>query len=177
MQTSLLTSSKATSHASIAAELCRIAGLAKKGSKSLEDLLDAAVDALLAKQTETDSRYAELIYTRYADACIAWRSVGGNVDDTQTLAGVSDYTRESSAGIPSAATPHSRSFYHRPRPQYLSPATQEAICGPTAKQANWRKHLHETGRKGGLAKRQHPDNAAKQRAYRERIKAKLLASK
>jgi hypothetical protein len=177
MRTTLLTSSAVRSDSTIARELCKLAGLKSKGNLPLEDLLDSAVDKLLSSGSEADSRYAEQVYSRYVDACVSWRTVGADVDDNKSLAGVGDYTRESSRGIQSAATPHSQHFYHKPRPQYLRSATQEEICGPTVKQEKARKSLagYASGRKVHSDRK--AAQAAASKAYRERIRAKLLASK
>lgn len=150
MKTNLTT--RPTSHAAIASELCRIAGLAKRGHKPLEDLFDAAVDRLLATGSAADSHQAEIIYNKYADACQGFRAVGGNPDVQSTIAGVGEFSRRSSAGdqhpeyrsaiafrFGSEANRIGRSIYHAPLGPALAPPTVTEICGPTAKQIEARK--------------------------------------
>src|SRR5208283_1575634 len=133
---------KALSHSAIAKELCSLAGLATRGHKPLEDLLDSAIDKLLASGKPADSHLAEITYAKYASACQGFRAIGGNPDDNHQLAGVGQYTRESAAGIPSVT--RIGKAYHAPKGPALAPIASQSVVGPTAKQQAARREFATT---------------------------------
>jgi len=133
---------KALSHSRIARELCSLAGLANRGHKPLEDLLDSAIDKLLASGNPSDSHLAEITYAKYSDACQGFRAIGGNPDDSHQLAGVGQYTRESAAGIESVT--RIGKAYHAPHGPALAPIASQAVVGPTARQLVARREFATT---------------------------------
>ena len=152
-------------------ELLGILGRARRTGESAEDILNAAVDSLLASPSPAARDRATTIYTRYA-ALLDTPSVSGADSGRAgySPAGIGQYTRSAAAGPSNddRLTDLPRA-YHRPRGPYLAPVSAATVLGPTARQIAARRLFVIMA---AARRKTYASNADRQRAYRARAAAR-----
>ena len=153
------------------AELLAILGRARRTGESAEDILNAAVDSLLASPNPAARDRATIIYTRYT-ALLDLPS-GSGADSGRagySPAGIGEYTQRSASGPSNddRLTELPRA-YHRPRGPYLAPVSAATVLGPTARQIAARELFVIIA---AARRRTYASNADRQRAYRARAAAR-----